>query len=100
MMDNVRDKSRLPATISISRPGDFPLGSVESRAAMRAMIERVKESGLRLRIILIGHPSSDCEGKVCRDVLIRGLGTCGLVTGELFVNEDGQVERTNKHGSA
>jgi hypothetical protein len=34
------------------KPGDFPVGSVESRAAVRAMIERDKETGLRWRIIM------------------------------------------------
>lgn len=52
-MNNTRDKSLLPATVSISKPGDFPLGSVDSRAAMRAVIEGEKRgSGKALRVIL------------------------------------------------
>jgi len=60
-MDNARDKSRLPATVSISKPGDFPLGSVESRAAMRAIIERdaSEEEALRVLIEFIGSPEKD-----------------------------------------
>jgi len=37
------------------RPGDFPLGSGESRAAMRAMLERGEDSRPRLRVIVIHH---------------------------------------------
>jgi hypothetical protein len=84
-MNNARDKSRLPATVSVSNPGDFPLGSVESRAAMRAMIERDKETGFRWRITMTGHRPEDCQGRWCSE-------ECGLVTGRFFVNEDGQVE--------
>jgi hypothetical protein len=86
VINNARDKSRLPATVSVSNPGDFQLGSVESRAAMRAMIEREKETGFRFRIIMIGHPPEDCQGRWCS-------GACGLVTGSFFVNEDGKVEQ-------
>jgi hypothetical protein len=93
-MNNARDKSRLPATVSVSNPGDFPLGSVESRAAMRAMIERDKETGFRWRIIMIGHRPEDCQGRWCSEL-------CGLVTGRFFINGDGKVEELLvNHGSA
>lgn len=85
-MNNKQDKSRLPATVSVSNPGDFPLGSVESRAAMRAMIEREKDTGLRWRVTMIGHRPEDCQGRWCS-------GVCGLVTGRFFINVDGQVEQ-------
>ena len=92
-MNNARDKSRLPATVSVSNPGDFPLGSVESRAAMRAMIERDKETGLRWRVIMIGHRPEDCQGRWCS-------GVCGLVTESFFINGDGKVEQLlANHGS-
>jgi len=29
-----------PATVSLPRPGDFPVGSLESRAAARAVVEK------------------------------------------------------------
>jgi hypothetical protein len=67
------------------QPGDFPLRSVESRAAARAMIERDKETDLFGRVTLCGHPLADCQG--------RCSGVCGLVTGRFFINEDGEVER-------
>ena len=67
------------------KPGDFPVGSVESRAAMRAMIERDKETGLRWRIIMLGHRPEDCQGRWCS-------GVCGLVRGRFFINGDGKVE--------
>jgi hypothetical protein len=78
------------------KPGDFPVGSVESRVAMRAMIERGKESGIHIRVIRIGHPRKNCEGKFCHDVSSPDLGpgTCGLLIGKLFVNEDGEVEES------
>ena len=78
------------------KPGDFPIGSVESRAAMRAMIEHGKETGFRVRIIYIGHPGKDCEGKFCHELLGDDLvpGKCGLLTGEFYVNEDGKVEES------
>jgi hypothetical protein len=59
------------------QPGDFPLGSVESRAAARAMIERDKETDLFGRVTLCGHPLADCQGRWCG-------GVCGLVTGKFF----------------
>jgi hypothetical protein len=48
------------------RPGDYPLGSVESRAAVRAMIEREHgdDSRPRLRVFVL-HPPHDCKGEVC-----------------------------------
>jgi hypothetical protein len=97
-MDNSSKKRSLPATNSGLIPGDFPLGSVESRAAARAMIERGKETGVRLRMILIGHPPKDCVGRFCHDVLSPGLGpgSCGLVSGELFVDGRGDVEEVKR----
>jgi len=48
------------------KPGDFPLGSVESRAAVRAMIERERSEDSRscLRVFVL-HPPHDCKGEVC-----------------------------------
>ncbi len=46
------------------RPGDFPVGSVESRAAMRAMLERSEDSRPRLRVVVL-HPPHDCKGECC-----------------------------------
>jgi len=78
-MNNTRDKSGLPATVSISQPGDFPLGSVESRAAMRAMIEHKGENKKLVRVTLerIGGgtdaPTSikRIDGPDCVVVLVR-----------------------------
>src|SRR5208283_2783381 len=57
---------RKPMEMTI-RPADFPLGSVESRAAVRAMIEqeRREDSTPFLRIFLTAHPPYDCKGKAC-----------------------------------
>lgn len=61
------------------KPGDFPIGSVESRAAMRAMIEHKSESKHVVRVILerVGGssdtPSSTerIEGADCVVELVR-----------------------------
>jgi hypothetical protein len=85
------------------RPGDFPIGSVESRAAMWAMIERERSEEFRpfLRNIEVGHPREDCKGKWCFKPLdfeagnpVMGKlspGVCRLTTGELVVFPDGRV---------
>jgi hypothetical protein len=38
MIDKSRKESPLPATFQGPNPGDFPLGSMESRAAARAIV--------------------------------------------------------------
>lgn len=48
-------------TKSIPSPADYPLGSVESRAAARAMMDTKKEDG-RLRGIHIIYVDVDAEG--------------------------------------
>jgi hypothetical protein len=83
------------------RPGDFPLGSLESRMAVRAEIGRAEDSRPFLRVFTVGHPAHDCEGKWCFKPLdveagnpIMGklsLGACHLSTGELVVFPDGRV---------
>jgi hypothetical protein len=87
------------------RPGDFPLGSLESRMAARAEIERAEDSRPLLRIYLVGHPPHDCGGKWCfkpadEESLSRdsGLcygklspGPCGLTTGKLVLFPEGCV---------
>lgn len=88
------------------RPGDFPIGSVESRVAVRAMIERERGEDSRplLRIRLVGHPPHDCGGKWCfkpadleainsRSFVPGELspGACKLTAGELVVFPNGGV---------
>jgi len=51
-MSNKGDKQKLLATSQALGPGDFPIGSVESRAAMRAMIERKGEEKPLMKIVL------------------------------------------------
>jgi hypothetical protein len=38
------NRTPLPATVSGPRPGDFPIGSLKSRAAARALLNRVQQS--------------------------------------------------------
>jgi len=69
------------------RPADFPLGSVESRAAVRAMIEREEESTPVIRVVLVHHPPRDCRGRVC----ISGQGApaiCHVADKELKASDD------------
>ena len=59
-----RDEPRaLPATDSGPRPADFPLGSVESRAAVRAMINRRAAQDEKAptihRASWVGHPADE-----------------------------------------
>jgi hypothetical protein len=45
----------LPATDSEARPGDFPLGSIESRAAARAKLEHIKDNPGEVLHLIIHH---------------------------------------------
>ena len=70
------------------RPGDFPVGSLESRAAMRAMIEREEDSTPFLRVFLTAHPPHDCKGEAC----LRGEGepaVCHVADKELKSSKNG-----------
>ena len=53
-----RKEPLLPATDSGPKPGDFPVGSLESRAAARTMLERQDEA-IEMRIIDLGCSRSD-----------------------------------------
>jgi len=54
-MESPKKPSPLPATHSGPRPADFPLGSVESRAAARAMM--MKPGDITTVVIWTGLPS-------------------------------------------
>jgi hypothetical protein len=45
-------KPLLPVTNPGPRPGDFPIGSLESRAAARALVESESEMKETLRIVV------------------------------------------------
>jgi hypothetical protein len=53
-MKNQRDKLSLPTTNSMPGPGDFPLGSIESRAVARARVQRSIEGRERTTFLLLG----------------------------------------------
>jgi hypothetical protein len=68
-----RDKGKQPASLSeaatqfTSRVGDFPLGSLESRAAARSEVERRKKAGKVRFIMCIPRPPwappwEECKG--------------------------------------
>lgn len=53
-----RKPLNLPATDSVPKPGDFPLGSPQSRAASRALLERIEQGSEKIRVVIeyIGSP--------------------------------------------
>jgi hypothetical protein len=53
-MKNQRDKISLPATDSMPGPGEFPLGSVESRAAARRRVQHSLKHSLKTTILSLG----------------------------------------------
>jgi hypothetical protein len=57
MIKKLEDKKKQSADAALC-PWNFPLGSIASRAAARAMLEHRKRSknGIRMVIKLIGHP--------------------------------------------
>jgi hypothetical protein len=63
VIDNSRASAFLPVTDSSPDPGDFPLGSTESRAAARALADRLGASGEVLRVVVehIGRPQRNQE---------------------------------------
>ena len=63
MIDNSRTTASLPVTDSSPRPGDFPLGSPESRAAARTLADRLGASEEVLRVVVkhIGSPELNKE---------------------------------------
>ena len=78
-----REELSLPATDSGPKPGDFPVGSLESRAAARSLLERHEEE-IPVRVIDL------CRSRSRSDKPI-GQAT---VEGELVaVYEDGGLGR-------
>ncbi len=57
--NNQRKKLHSPATETSLHPADFAVGSVESRAAARAMAEREPSTVIRVRIVHIGRTDSE-----------------------------------------
>jgi hypothetical protein len=62
-MNKPQEMFNLPATL---RPGEFPLGSMESRAASRALLERMDQSTEKIRVVVecIGTPEKNFEFEV------------------------------------
>ena len=65
---NGRNGNGLPATNTATKPGDFPVGSLESRAAARALHEQRKQAGPLLEVIITSVGSGPETGeKILRD---------------------------------
>jgi hypothetical protein len=76
-----RKEPSLPATDSGPKPGDFPVGSLESRATARAMLERQDEV-IAIRVI-------DCRSDHVRSD--KPIGQT-MLDGEVFeVYRDGKL---------
>jgi hypothetical protein len=63
VIDNSRGSAFLPVTNSGPNPGDFPLGSRESRVAARVLADRLGASAEVLRVVVehIGSPERNWE---------------------------------------
>jgi len=79
-MKNQKDKLRLPATETMPRPGDFPLSSIESRAAARRKYEHSLESRVRTTFLFIGFNKPNDLRK-------------NALIGEWFEHPDGSLTR-------
>jgi hypothetical protein len=71
-MNNSNKEPALPVTNSGPRPGDFPVGSLQSRAAARAMMERKQDEGMRVFIV---NGNEAVPGPRRQDLVIRICNT-------------------------
>jgi len=90
-MTKREENTRTPATDSGPRPADFPLGSVESRAAVRAMLNRRatqdEKAPTIYRASWVGHPQDedfeildlDTGLPVTRDTMANGTKSAAAV---------------------
>jgi len=63
MFNGLKRKEESPPSIATKNPGDFDLGSLESRVAARALAERQKDRGTRILISHIGTKRPPDEPK-------------------------------------
>ena len=54
MFNGLKRKEELPPAVATKNPGDFDLGSLESRVAARALAQRQKDQGIRIAVYTIG----------------------------------------------
>ena len=55
-----------PSTESIIKPGDYPLGSLESRAAARSLAKERTEKELVIQIVYVSPDGTEKNGPVYR----------------------------------
>lgn len=60
-----------PLPVAEMKPGDFPVGSIESRAAARLLAERKKAAVKPVRRIQFVSSCDVQSGKLCKPRLIR-----------------------------
>jgi hypothetical protein len=59
----MKPKRELPLAVATKNPGEFDLGSLESRVAARVMADRRNDSGIRVVIRCIGSKRPEGEPK-------------------------------------
>jgi hypothetical protein len=64
VIDNPKANARLSATNASPKPGDYPLGSTESRVAARALADHLSSSEEVLRVVVEHIGSPEREGFV------------------------------------
>jgi hypothetical protein len=60
--ENAPDRLSEAATKSILRPGDFSLGSLESRAAARAILDERGEAETVIQIVFVSPDGDKTDG--------------------------------------
>jgi hypothetical protein len=78
-MENRAFPTKLPATSSALRPGDFELGSGQSRAAARMLLEdqsALQEPGLMLRVEVMANPAPVGTRCTCRPPATGNVSIC------------------------
>jgi hypothetical protein len=69
MMTKARSRLNLPATDLAPKPGDFPIGSMESRVAARVLSNMKEETeAVSVHVEIVGFGDSpSCKCEPCRD---------------------------------
>ena len=77
-MENRAFSTNLPATRSTLRPGDFELGSGQSRAAARMLLEEqaLQEPGLTLRVEVMANPAPVRTRCTCKPTPAGQVSIC------------------------
>ena len=75
-----KTEKRHPLPVAEMKPGDFPVGSIESRAAARMLAERKKAVVKQVRRIQFVSSRDVQSGKLCKLRLIRRTEGVDVIT--------------------